>query len=148
MADKKSDQQTSRLDIYIKEFENDVNVTVENFKEKSLLVTSIRAKWLRYYHLEMNLLDKLKAHRGEVSKLVNNEIFGGSKGGGALKNNPGMDLFIDSSPALEKADEVKAKILICERCMDYIERALHILDTFNFQIKNFIDILKLEHGGL
>ena len=58
----------SRLEKYIKEFDDDVQLTISNIKEKSLMVSSYQSKWIRYYFQEKNLCQKLKDAKLEYTK--------------------------------------------------------------------------------
>ena len=58
----------SRLEKYIKEFDEDVQLTISNIKEKSLMVSSYQSKWIRYYFQEKHLNQKLKDAKLEYTK--------------------------------------------------------------------------------
>ena len=46
------EEKTQEIDLlanYVKELKEDVNITVQNIREKSLTTSALRAKWLNYY---------------------------------------------------------------------------------------------------
>lgn len=123
---------STRLQEYIKEFSEDVKLNLQNLKDKSLMISSIRAKWIRYYFVEKTLLDKLKNAKIDYSKQL-------------AKSVSTTTAFPSVAPS-QDAGLIKllGEIRNSENCIEYIDKAFNVLDTFNFQIKNSIDILKLE----
>ena len=125
------------LDSYVKEFNEDINITLTNIREKSMLVSSIRSKWLMYFFKEKENLEKIKNKKKEVleKKLTD---FGKDVSILKIKNE---EEVIKSSKAIQVLSKLESDN---KACLDYIEYAMNILNDFNFQIKNSIDLLKLE----
>ena len=65
MIEIKSNKELSR---YIKELEEDVQLSVANLREKSLTCSSIRAKWLAYYYKEKENLTRIKNTKAKILK--------------------------------------------------------------------------------
>lgn len=122
---------------YVKELKEDVNITVQNIREKSLTTSALRAKWLNYYFVEKKNREKLRKVREEI-----------------LKSYAKKDGFSDSvikmksEQALAKNDPrlVKIDILTAQNKMvvEYIEMAMNILNDMGYSVKNAIEVLKLE----
>ena len=49
------------LNKLIEEFNEDVNITFQNIREKSFLVSTIRAKWLARYFKEKENLERINS---------------------------------------------------------------------------------------
>lgn len=125
---------SSRLQTYYDEFAEDVKLNTNNLKDKSLFISSIRAKWIRYYFIEKALTDKLKAAKMEYSKKL----------AGNISISEAFPTAIPQQDAgLIKLNE---ELLTSTRCIEFIDKGFNVLDTFNFQIKNAVDILKLENS--
>ena len=125
-----------RLEKYIQEFDDDVKLTMTNVKDKSLLVTSYQSKWIRYYFLEKTIYQKLKDAKVEYSKQFVNKI--------EFKQTT---LPLTTQSAIDKKlVKLNNEIRNSEACLDFIEKSMAVLDKMNFQIKNVIDLVKLERG--
>lgn len=126
----------SRLDKYIKEFDDDVKLTISNIKEKSLLVSSYQSKWIRYYFQEKNLNQKLKDAKLEYTKQHANK----------LSFKPTQTVM----PQIQEQDQnivkLNTEIKNSELCIEFIEKSMAVLEKMNFQVKNVIDIIKLEQS--
>lgn len=124
------------LNEYIVEFDNDVKLTLANIREKSLLVSTIRSKWLAYYMKEKENLARIKKVKSEVlqkkvAKSANNSVL-------RLKTE---DSISQNDETIQKLNSLQEKT---NSNIEFMERAFNILDNFPFVIKNTIDILKLE----
>lgn len=123
---------SSRLEQYNIEFTKDTDLTIQNLKEKSLLISSIRAKWIRYYFEEKTLNDKLKTARIDYSKQL-------------AKNVSTVSAFPSIAPDQDSGlTKINNEIRNSDRCIEFIDKTFNVLDNFNFQVKNVVDILKLE----
>lgn len=121
---------------YILELRDDLTLTQMNLKEKSLSVSAIRTKWLNYYFLEKNNLKRIKSKKDEIIK---SKISAGvSKSVLPLKN---MDKIAQEDENIKKLDSMYE---VVKNNIDFLERAMNILNDFPFTIKNSVDILKLE----
>jgi hypothetical protein len=122
-----------RLQKYIDEFNDDIKLTVQNLRDKSMMISSVRAKWIRYYFMEKTLCEKLKAAKTEYSKKL-------------AKNVSSTNMFPTVIPEADSGlTRLNTEIRNSEMCIEFIDKAFNVLDNFNFQIKNTIDIIKLEN---
>lgn len=126
----------SRLEKYIKEFDDDVQLTISNIKEKSLMVSSYQSKWIRYYFQEKNLCQKLKDAKLEYTK----------QHAGKLSFKPTQTTM----PQIQEQDQnivkLNNEIKNSDLCIEFIEKSMAVLEKMNFQVKNVIDIIKLEQS--
>ena len=126
----------SRLEKYIKEFDEDVQLTISNIKEKSLMVSSYQSKWIRYYFQEKHLNQKLKDAKLEYTKQHANK----------LSFKPTQTVM----PQIQEQDQnivkLNNEIKNSELCIEFIEKSMAVLEKMNFQVKNVIDIIKLEQS--
>lgn len=121
---------------YILELRDDLSLSQMNLKEKSLTVSAIRTKWLNYYFLEKNNLKRIKSKKDEIikSKMGSNV----QKSILPMKN---VDKISQEDETIKKLDSMSEMV---RNNIDFLERAMNILNDFPFTIKNSIDILKLE----
>lgn len=88
-------KQNNVLSNYIKELNDDVKLTVSNLREKSLLCSSIWAKWLSYLFLEKENLQRIADAKQKQMK----------KNSLAVKNNDSI-LRMKSEDKLNANDEI------------------------------------------
>lgn len=124
-----------RLEKYMSEFDDDVKLNMTNVKDKSMLITSIQSKWIRYYFTEKTLNQKLKDAKVEYSKQFGNKVDYKSQLPGMSSQKSEVDI---------KLAKLNNEIRISEMCLDFMEKSMAVLDKFNFQVKNIIDLVRLE----
>lgn len=122
---------------YINELNADVKLSEYNLREKSLLCSSIWAKWISYLFLEKENLQRILDAK---QKILQNKA--------AKSKTQDSILKMKSEEKLVENDENIKKLNVLfkntQDCIDYIERALNILNSFGFNIKNAIETLKLQ----
>ena len=123
---------------YIKEFREDVKLTNANLREKALMCSSIWAKWLSYLYKEKENLSRIAETRQKILKKKMADVkFGDSV------------LRMKSEDKISEGDETIQKLKVLEKRtqtnIDWLERALNILQNFGFSIKNSIDAFKLNY---
>ena len=123
---------------YIREFREDVKLTNTNLREKALMCSSIWAKWLSYLYKEKENLSRIAETRQKILKKKMADVkFGDSV------------LRMKSEDKISEGDETIQKLKILEKRtqtnIDWLERALNILQNFGFSIKNSIDAFKLNY---
>lgn len=123
------------LSKYIKELNEDLELTTQNLREKSLLISTIRSKWLSYLFKEKENLDRIKATKTKIISAHNSST---DKTVLRLKSET---MFEENDERIKKLNELQK---ITTSNIDFIERAMNILNDFCFCIKNTIDILKLQ----
>lgn len=126
----------NQLNEYSQEFNNDLKLTITNLREKSLLLSTIRAKWLAYLYKEKENLDRIRtAKRNILDKKTNS-------------TTPASVLKLKNENVISENDEKIQKLnslqKITETNIEYLERCQNILADFGFYIKNTIEILKME----
>ena len=125
------------LSNYIKEFNQDIKLSISNLREKSLTCSSIWAKWISYLFLEKENLQRILDAK---QKILQNKA--------AKSKTQDSILKMKSEEKLVENDENIKKLNVLfkntQDCIDYIERALNILNSFGFNIKNVIETLKLQ----
>lgn len=127
-------QDNPDLTNYVRMLHEDMTLTQSNLKEKSLTVSTIRAKWLNYYFLEKNNLKRIRTKKEEILK----EKSGLGQSVLKMKSD---DRISAIDPRIKTLDELSERV---KSNMDFLERAMNILNDFPFAIKNSIDIIKLE----
>lgn len=125
------------LSNYIKELNFDVKLTEFNLREKSLLCSSIWAKWISYLFLEKDNLQRILDAK---QKILKNKTI--------VSKTQDSILRMKSEEKLSENDDNIKKLNVLfkntQDCIDYIERALNVLNSFGFNIKNSIEALKLQ----
>ena len=125
------------LSNYIKELESDVKLSEFNLREKSLLCSSIWAKWISYLFLEKENLQRILDAKQKIIKQKSSK----SNIQDSILKLKSEDKLIENDSTLQK---LNAMFKQTQDCIDYIERALNVLNSFGFNIKNAIDALKLQ----
>ena len=125
------------LSNYIKEFESDIKLSEFNLREKSLLCSSIWAKWISYLFLEKENLQRILDAKQKIIKQKSSKL---NMQDSILKMKS-EEKLIENDSTLQK---LNAMFKRTQDCIDYIERALNVLNSFGFNIKNAIDALKLQ----
>ena len=132
----------SRLAKYQEEFDEDVEVNIRNVKDKSMLISSIRAKWIRIYFKERDMLDKLKEAKTVYSRQLANQTSVNQRAAVAFLTPPSVPFgSVELDPGLTK---INTELKNSEYCLDFINKAFNVLESFNYQIKNVVDLIKLE----
>jgi len=122
---------------YIKELEQDVKLSEFNLREKSLLCSSIWAKWISYLFLEKENLQRIVDAKQKILKKKTSE----SKIQDSILKMKSEEKLAENDENIRKLNSLFKNT---QDCIDYIERALNILNSFGFNIKNAIDALKLQ----
>ena len=125
------------LSNYIKEFDNDIKLNEYNLREKSLLCSSIWAKWISYLFLEKENIQRIIDAKQKILK----------KKTESLKLQDSVLRMKSEEKLLENDENIKKLNSLYKNtqdCIDYIERALNVLNNFGFNIKNSIEALKLQ----
>lgn len=134
-AKNKTVKENKYLASYIEQFNSDVKLTMENLREKSLTCSAIWAKWLQFLFYEKENLEKAIKLKQEIIQKK------------TATNIQDSVLRLKSEEKLVANDENIKKLNLIQKNtkdnIDYIERALNILQNFGFQIKNTTDIIKI-----
>ena len=122
---------------YVKEFADDVKLTNFNLREKAMMCSSIWAKWLSYLYKEKENLTRISETRQKVLK----QKMAGMKTNDSVLRMKSEDKLAENDETLKKLKALEKKT---QTNIDYIERALNILQNFTFSIKNTIETFKLN----
>ena len=122
---------------YIKELQDDVKLNEYNLREKSMLCSSIWAKWLSYLFLEKENLARI----ADVKKKLLAKKMQSSKNQDSVLRLKSEEKIQENDVNMQKLSQLSKQT---QDNIDYIEKALNILQNFGFQIKNTTDVLKLQ----
>lgn len=125
------------LSNYIKELTNDVQLNEFNLKEKSLLCSSIWAKWISYLFLEKENLQRIIDAKAKIIKNKTSQ----TKVQDSILRLKTEEKLIENDETLKK---LNAMYKNTQDCIDYIERSLNLLSNFGFAIKNTTEVFKLQ----
>lgn len=125
------------LSNYMRELAEDVKLNVSNLREKSLLCSSIWAKWISYLFLERDNMKRIADAKQKILKSKSSQ----TKMHDSLLKLKSEDKLAENDENLKKLNVLQANT---QDCIDYIERSLNVLNSFGFNIKNAIETLKLE----
>lgn len=124
------------LSNYIKELASDIKLTQYNIREKSLMSSSIWAKWLSYLYKEKENLQRITDVKQKILKKKT-----ASKPGDSVLRMKSEDKLAENDETIKKLNLLYKKT---QSNIDYITQALNILQSFGFSIKNCIEIFKLN----
>lgn len=126
-----------QLASYIREFNEDVKLSLHTLREKSLMCSSIWAKWLQYLYKEKENLQRISDTKKKVMQRKMSE-----------SKNVDSILRLKNEDKIMESDETMRKLTMLgkntQTNIEYIERALGVLQNFGFQIKNCIEVYKLN----
>ena len=122
--------------LYANELKEDLKLTMSNLREKALTTSSMKAKWVGYMAKEKDAMQRLMAIRSDYQK----SLLAKNKSGSAfdkLKNSTQED------ETLKKIDATRKNI---ELSLEVIAQAITSLSEFGYNIKNSIEIIKLNNS--
>ena len=127
-----------QLSLYIKELEDDVKLDELNLKEAALMLPARKAKWVSRLILEKNNLTELNKKRSKIISEVVEE----------LRKESAIRL---ATPVLEKAAGRHGKVVEITSIIDqkqnvieFLERVEKTMHSIGFDIKNLIEVIKME----
>ena len=100
------------------------------------MVSSYQSKWIRYYFQEKHLNQKLKDAKLEYTKQHANK----------LSFKPTQTVMPQIQDQDQNIMKLNNEIKNSELCIEFIEKSMAVLEKMNFQVKNVIDIIKLEQS--
>ncbi len=125
------------LQNYINELNNDVQLNEYNLKEKSLLCSSIWAKWISYLFLEKENMQRILDAKAKIIKQKTST----SKINDSVLRMKSEEKILENDETLQKLNIMYKNT---QDCIDYIERSLNLLSNFGFAIKNTTEVFKLQ----
>lgn len=123
----------------IKEFnkilEEDLKLTDINIKEQSLKTPAIKARWLQYSFEEHAYLKKLEKAKDLLFEQYYQKF-----------GKPGVPKYVTEKEVENQKEIIAMDQAIKEQkeILRYLEGVLNIMKGYGFDIKNSIDIIKLE----
>lgn len=131
-------EKNEQLAKYQKELTEDLNLNIHNLREKSMLISTIRSKWLNYYFEEKKNLSKAKALK---KKIIDSKMSTLDKASTSIVRLKSEQSIIENDENIAK---LNALIDIVKDNIDYIERSMNILNDLIWQVKSCIELVKLE----
>jgi len=136
-----------RLEHYMKEFSADVTLNETNIHDKTLLRSAIAAKWCRYEYEEKRYKDKMSSELDDLKLKIAQKLY-------EKKKNAIVNQSINETMIKVEADKIlktspqylakKSELEDQDEIIRFIGEAKQIISQFGFDIKNSIDVLKLE----
>lgn len=121
------------------EYEFDCKFTIDNLSDKSLMIPSLKHKWVGKYMRNKFKLLKLKENKDKLQEALSKNIASGFK----VKMNEKeiQKIRIEGD---EKLNELIEKIKETELIQDYLQMLVNNFTYIASDIKNMIDMQKLE----
>lgn len=127
-----------QLEEYIKEMGNDVDLDEFNLKDTQLKLPALKHKWVGRLIRHKNELERCKSSRDVMVKQVAQEIIEQATYQVTL---PSAQKAAEKHSTIKKIDEdIREHRLI----IDFLEKGERIFSGMGFDIKNIIEIMKLE----
>lgn len=126
------------LDQYLSEVQQETTLDEVNLNEQQQLLPSYRAKWV-------GRLIRAKQARNKLHRLRNHQIdeaVAQTSGSVPVKTSKTSQLATaNKAPSVKKINQM---INDYDLLIDYLERVEKIFGTMNFDVKNLIELIKLE----
>ena len=125
------------LSDYIKELQEDVKLNEYSLREKSLMCSSLWAKWISYLYLEKDNLQRIAEMKQKILK----------KQMATSKVQDSVLRMKSEEKISEKDENMKRLNMLSKQTqdnIDFIEHALNIFQQFGYNIKNVYEVLKLD----
>ena len=123
--------------LYSNELKEDLKLTMSNLREKALTTSSMKAKWVGYMAKEKDALQRLLAIRSDYQRTLLAKNKGVGNAFDKLKNSTQED------ETLKKIDMTRKNI---ELSLEVIAQAITSLTEFGYNIKNSIEVIKLNNS--
>ena len=126
------------LDTYVKELAEDVKVDAFNIKEVQMKIPSIKHKWVaRLVRCKQDII-KLTREREKHKKALMTQL---QKEAPTKISEFNAIKAIESTPSIKEFDE---KIEECKLIIELLEKSEKTLSSMTYDIKNIVEIIKLE----
>lgn len=138
---------SERLEHYMREFAADVTLNETNIHDKTLLRPAIAAKWCRYDYEEKRYKEKMLAELEDLKQKVTLKLYEKKKSSIVSQTVNETMIKIEADKILKASPQYLAKKADLEsqdEVIRFIGEAKQIISQFGFDIKNSIDVLKLE----
>ena len=138
---------SDRLEKYMKEFAADVNLNETNIHDKTLLRPALAAKWCRYEYEEKRYKEKMSTDLDNLKMQIAQKLYEKKKSAIVNQTINETMIKIEADKILKASPQYTAKkneLDDQDEIIRFIGEAKQIISQFGFDIKNSIDILKLE----
>ena len=126
------------LNEYIKELEADLKIDELYLKDYTLKLPGIKHKWAGRCIRHKSELFEIKNQKEKLKKIIKEKIIESS----AVKPSlPVLDKLVDNSDELKDFDKRINELLLV---VELLEKTEKTLSSASFDLKNLIDIIKLE----
>jgi hypothetical protein len=126
------------LNEYIKELEADLKIDELYLKDYTLKLPGIKHKWAGRCIRHKSELFEIKNQKEKLKKAIKEKIIESS----AVKPSlPVLDKLVDNSDELKDFDKRINELLLV---VELLEKTEKTLSSASFDLKNLIDIIKLE----
>ena len=136
-----------RLEAFMKEFDADISLNETNIHDKTVSRSSLAAKWCRYEYEEKKYKQKIEDKINALKQYTANELFKKKKDSIVNQKASAMLMKADAEACLKSSSQynsLKEELNAQEDILRFIGEAKQIISQFGFDIKNSIEILKLE----
>lgn len=134
-----SNLKNNLLNKYYLELNDDLTLNIKNIQYKNLMCSATRAKWLMYLTKEKENRKRLKKAKDELkSTLLNTQNSEECK---SILKQKNEDTLLKDNLNIKK---INATIEQLDEAIVFLEYAWTILNDFGYNIKNVIDLIKLE----
>lgn len=134
-----SDTKNVFLGKYYAELSQDLFLNIANLQEKNLRCSSIRAKWLMYLTKEKENRKRVKKSKEELKNaLLNKQEIDSNK---SILRQKNEDSLLKDNEPLKQLNETIEQL---DEVIIFLEYAWNILNDFGYNIKNIIELIKLE----
>lgn len=134
-----SDTKNVFLGKYYVELSQDLFLNIANLQEKNLRCSSIRAKWLMYLTKEKENRKRVKKSKEELKNaLLNKQEIDSNK---SILRQKNEDSLLKDNEPLKQLNETIEQL---DEVIIFLEYAWNILNDFGYNIKNIIELIKLE----
>lgn len=138
----------TRLQNYMAQAEADLKVTEVNLKDKTLLRSSLGAKWCRYSFQEERYKKKIEQEMDSLREQIKQKLYEQKKQ--AISNNsPSVDKLMEAQAeklfiTTDEYKKLKAELKEQEDIIRLIMEIQKLISQFSFDINNINSTLKLE----
>lgn len=126
------------LEKYVQELSIDATLEELNLKDAALTLPAKKAKWVSRLMIEKTNLNKLYKKKGDAVKMAVEQI----KAESPIKlNQPTLERAAEKHPAVITVD---TEITEQKSVIDFLERVEKTIHSISFDVKNLIELIKME----
>ena len=137
-----------KLENYMKEFEEDMKLNEDNIHDKSMQRSAIAAKWARYCFEEERFKKKMTESVEQLKEAICQKLYEKKKDSIVNLKTTDIAIKLEAEKHLKKSSQylkIKDELDNQDDIIRFIMEAKQIISGFGFDIKNSIEVLKLEN---